>query len=235
MAQSTAAIDQDEITVLRELALDGAIDGELKISCAGLADQLHVSTQTASRRLQLLDEEGYLSRELVADGQWVEITDDGERLLRQEYEQYRRLFEVDPTVSLRGRVTDGMGEGRHYISLEGYRTQFIERLHYEPFPGTLNLTLDEESIRRRPRLEALTPVQIDGWETDERTFGPAVCYPATVETVDETYERAHAIVPERTHHDDGNLELIAPEKLRTVLELSDDQWLDITIHSEEHQ
>ena len=183
----------------------------------------------------MLDDEGYLSRELVADGQWVVITDDGERLLRQEYEQYRRLFEVDPAVSLRGRVTDGMGEGRHYISLDGYQRQFIERLHYEPFPGTLNLTLDEESVRRRPRLEALSPVQIDGWESDERTYGPAICYPATVDAGDRQYDQAHAIVPERTHHDEGNLELIAPEKLREVLNLSDDQWIEITIHSEDHQ
>lgn len=229
MAQASVAVDQDEIAALRHLALAGGIDGEIKISCSDLAGQLDVSTQTASRRLQGLDEAGLLRREFVSDGQWVAVTEAGERSLRREYETYRRLFESDPTVTVCGRVTDGMGEGRHYISLPGYNRQFIERLDYEPFPGTLNLTLDEESVRRRSRLEALEAIPIDGWEDEERTYGPAVCYPATVATDGDTYEQAHAIVPERTHHDMDNLELIAPEKLRDVLSLADDEWIDVTI------
>lgn len=228
MAQASITVDQDEIAALRHLALAGGIDGEVKVSCADIATDLDVSTQTASRRLQRLDEAGLLARELVADGQWVAVTDGGERALRGEYETYRRLFESEPSVVLRGRVTDGMGEGRHYISLPGYRRQFIERLGYEPFPGTLNLTLDEESVRRRGRLDALEAIPIDGWEDEERTYGPTICYPATISAGEGTYDRAHAIVPERTHHDEDNLELIAPDKLRDTLSLADDEWIEIT-------
>lgn len=229
MAQASVAVDQDEIAALRHLALSGGLDGEIKVSCSDLAGELDVSNQTASRRLQRLDDADLLTREFVSDGQWVAVTDEGERTLRREYETYRRLFESDPAVTVRGRVTDGMGEGRHYISLSGYMRQFVDKLGYEPFPGTLNLTLDEESVRRRSRLEAIDAVPIDGWEDEDRTYGPAVCYPARVEAEGGTYERAHAIVPERTHHDEDNLELIAPEKLRDVISLSDDEWIDVTI------
>lgn len=229
MAQTAAPVGRDEITVLRDLAIDGGLEGEIKISCAGLADRLDVSNQTASRRLQRLDDAAYLRRELVPDGQWVTVTEAGERVLRREYETYRRLFEAEPSVTLHGRVTSGMGEGRHYISLEGYRRQFVDRLGYEPFPGTLNLTLDEESLRRRGRIESLPSIPIDGWEDDERTFGPAVCYPASVTAAGGSYDDAHAIVPERTHHDEDNLELIAPEKLREELSLSDDEWIEVSI------
>ena len=233
MVQATA-VAPAEITALRQLAADGGLEGETKISCAGLAGRLDVSNQTASRRLQSLDDAALIARELVPDGQWIEVTERGEQLLRSEYEAYRRLFETAPAVVLRGRVTAGMGEGRHYISLEGYHVQFVDRLGYEPFPGTLNITLEEESVRKRARLEALTSIPIDGWEDEDRTYGPAVCYPAAVDNLaGDRYEQAHAIVPERTHHDESNLELIAPKKLRDVLSLADEDTIEITITSGE--
>jgi riboflavin kinase len=128
-----------------------------------------------------------------------------------------------------------MGEGRHYITLPGYMAQFEDRLGYEPFPGTLNVDLTDASVRRRRALDAMDPVPIDGWEDEDRTYGPAVCYPATVETADgDVYEDAHTIAPERTHHDEDQLELIAPEKLRDALELADDDTVTVTVEDDDH-
>ncbi|WP_435359718.1 DUF120 domain-containing protein [Haloarchaeobius sp. DFWS5] len=233
MSESASfSVGHDELAVAKLLALDGAIDGEVKVSCAALAERLDASNQTASRRLQRLEDAGYVTRETVSDGQWVTITETGERALRSEYEDYRTVFEGRSSVELTGRVTSGMGEGRHYISLSGYMTQFTDRLGYEPFAGTLNVELGSESVRRRAAMESMEPVHIDGWEDDDRTYGPCVCYPATVETVDgERYENAHTIAPERTHHDEDQLEIIAPEKLREVLDLGDDDH--VTVYVEE--
>jgi riboflavin kinase len=242
MSETTAAaVGYDELAALKLVALDGGLAGPTKLSCAGLAERLDASTQTASRRLQRLEAAGLIERDVVGDGQWVTVTEAGETSLRREYTDYRRLFDGETTVTLRGRVTGGMGEGRHYISLSGYMRQFRDRLGYEPFPGTLNVSLDADSVRRRAGVGSLTPVPIDGWEDDERTFGPAACYPARVGVVAdeeddgrsdgdgddgggearETYDGAHIIVPERTHHDDSQLELIAPDRLRDALSLAD--------------
>ena len=227
---ATSAVGQAELAVLKLLALEGGLSGDLKISCSALADQLDASNQTASRRLQRLESATLLERDTVSDGQWVTITDAGERALRAEYEDYRRIFENGTEIELEGMVTGGMGEGRHYISLPGYNRQFEDRLGYEPYPGTLNVDLLEESVRRRSAVSSLEPVPIDGWEDDERTYGPAVCYPATLETADgECYEGAHTIEPERTHHDEDKLEVIAPAKLRDELGLSDDDHLTIYV------
>ncbi|WP_255193335.1 CTP-dependent riboflavin kinase [Natronobeatus ordinarius] len=227
---ATSAVGQAELAVLKLLAIEGGLSGDLKISCSALADQLDASNQTASRRLQRLESATLLERDTVSDGQWVAITDAGERALRAEYEDYRRIFEDGSEIELEGTVTGGMGEGRHYISLPGYNRQFEDRLGYEPYPGTLNVDLLEESVRRRSAVSSLEPVPIDGWEDDERTYGPAVCYPATLETADgECYEGAHTIEPERTHHDDDKLEVIAPAKLRDELDLSDDDHLTIYV------
>ena len=227
---ATSAVGHDELAVLKLLALDGGLVGDVKISCAGLAKGLEASNQTASRRLQRLESAGFLERDTVSDGQWVAITETGERALRTEYEDYRRIFESDGAVDLEGTITSGMGEGRHYISLSGYMAQFEDRLGYEPFPGTLNVELRGDSVRRRSAVDALDPIPIDGWEDDERTYGPAVCHPATVETPDgAVYESAHTIAPERTHHDEDQLELIAPEKLRDVLDLADDDHVTVSV------
>ncbi|MFC7072403.1 DUF120 domain-containing protein [Halovenus rubra] len=228
MAETRRVLDSAEVLTLKHLALVGAIDGEQKLSCAALADRLDASTQTASRRLQQLEEGGFITREVVSDGQWITITDDGARRLRCEYESYRRIFEYDDELVLAGEVTSGMGEGRHYITLPGYMRQFQNKLGYEPFPGTLNVDLTDESIRARTRLDAVEPVVIEGWESDDRTYGPAYCYPAAVTLEEEHYEKAHVITPERTHHGDDHLELIAPERLRDTLALED--GTEVAIH-----
>ena len=237
MSGTVPAVGQDELATLKLVALDGGLVGPVKVSCSELADRLDASNQTASRRLQALDAADHLERDVVSDGQWITVTDDGESALRREYADYRRIFEGRRSLTLRGRVTSGMGEGRHYISLSGYMEQFRDRLGYEPFPGTLNVELDEESARARAGLRSIDGVAIDGWEDEERTFGPATCYPASVRRSDAertaedwSVDRAHVIVPERTHHDEENLELIAPEKLRTELDLEDGTEVTVEIH-----
>lgn len=229
MGQTRQALGSDGVTTLKHLALDGALDGATKLSCAALADQLEASTQTASRRLQRLEEGEYITRDIVGDGQWVEITRAGEQRLQAEYESYRLIFERDIAVELTGAVTSGMGEGRHYITLPGYMEQFREKLGYEPFPGTLNVDLTDESVRSRARLDALEPLTIEGWEGEERTYGPAYCYPASLAADGTTYEGAHVIAPERTHHGDDHLELIAPDELRDTLVLSDGTEVTISV------
>jgi riboflavin kinase len=232
MSQTTERVGHDELATLKLVALDGALEGRATVTCAALADRLDASNQTASRRLQRLEDAEFIERDMTGDGQRVAVTEAGERALQREYADYRRLFEGDADVDLSGVVTSGMGEGRHYISLSGYMEQFRDRLGYEPFAGTLNVELDDESVRARARMDALDPVGIDGWEDDDRTYGPAFCWPATVETVDGTrYTDAHVIAPERTHHGTDQLELIAPDRLRDELGLNDDDH--VTIHVSE--
>ena len=222
-------VGRDELAALKRLAIDGALAGEVKVSCSAFADRLDASSQTASRRLQGLEDAGLIERETVADGQWIALTEAGERALRREYDAYRRLFEGASSVELEGAVTGGMGEGKHYISLPGYMHQFDERLGYEPFPGTLNVDLEDESVRRRGAMETFEPVHIDGWEDDDRTYGPCVCYPATVVADGGEYGSAHVIAPERTHHDEDQLELIAPKKLRDALALDDGDAITVRV------
>jgi len=231
MTESTAVgTDPATMAALKHVALAGGLS-ETKVSCATLGDRLDASTQTASRRLQTLESAGFLEREVVGDGQWVRLTDAGEAALRGEYADYRRLFETDVELVLSGVVTGGMGEGRHYITLPGYAEQFATRLGYEPFPGTLNVELDGESVRRRGEIAGIDAVPIDAWEDDDRTYGAAACYAVTLVANDEQYGAAHAIVPDRTHHDEDKLEVIAPDELRASLDLADDDPIEVRVEA----
>ncbi|ELZ51465.1 hypothetical protein C464_00984 [Halorubrum coriense DSM 10284] len=221
-------VDPAALAALKHVGLVGGLS-ETKVSCAALGDRLDASTQTASRRLQTLESAGYVERDVVSDGQWVRVTEAGEAALRAEYADYRRLFESDIELSLRGAVTGGMGEGRHYITLPGYAEQFHERLGYDPFPGTLNVDLTEESVRRRGEMAGIDAVPIDAWEGEDRTYGAATCYGVTLVAGDERYDEVHAIVPDRTHHDDDQLELIAPDRLRDALDLGDGDSVEVRV------
>ena len=227
---TTAETGPAELAALKHVALAGGLS-ETKVSCSALGDRLGASTQTASRRLQALESAGLVDRDVVGDGQWIAVTDAGEATLRAEYADYRRLFETDVELVLSGAVTGGMGEGKHYITLPGYAEQFETRLGYEPFPGTLNVDLDAESVRRRGEIAGVDAIPIDAWEDENRTYGAATCYAVTVVADGARYEDAHAIVPDRTHHDDGQLELIAPDRLRDALDLTDGDPVEIRIEA----
>jgi riboflavin kinase len=222
-------VDHSELATLKQLALAGALEGEITVSCSSMGDRLDVSTQTASRRLRSLDGSDLIRRTVVGEGQRVSLTTAGRRLLAREHHDYRTLFGADPEPPLSGTVETGMGEGRHYVSLPGYVDQFEERLGYEPYPGTLNVRLDDVSARRYDALSAREGVDIDEWEDGDRTYGAAVCYAAQVSAEGGSYDRAHVLVPDRTGHDEDLVELIAPDRLREALSLTDGSEVSIRV------
>lgn len=229
MASTSATVGYPELATLRQVALAGGLTDETALTDADVAADLDVSKRRVSTHLGSLEAAGLLHRSHGDDGQWLTVTEAGETYLQQEYEVYRQLFEHPAPIELHGEVTSGMGEGRHYIALPGYVEQFVDRLGYEPFPGTLNVELREESIERRDSLTTLDAVPIDAWEGDDRTYGAGSCYPAIVEADGQRYDRAHAIVPDRTHHDESQLELIAPDHLREELRLEDGDELQVRL------
>lgn len=223
-------IQYDELATLKQLARDGAIGREIEISCATMATDLEVSTQTVSRRLRQLENIDFIERERTNDGQLIAISPAGIKALKKEYEEYREIFELHTTIELSGQVTSGMGRGRHFITLPGYMEQFTSRLGYEPFPGTLNVDLDEASTQRRSAIEAFDPIPIESWEDGDDTYGAASCYSVTVETPDgERFDEAHVLIPDRTDHNQTQLEIVAPVKLREELGLADGEQVIVHV------
>jgi riboflavin kinase len=123
-----------------------------------------------------------------------------------------------PSIALEGTVFTGLGEGAYYISKEAYRKQFIEKLGFDPYPGTLNLKLTTDyDIKARNELEAYPAVEVGGFKNEDRTFGPVKCYPVII----DNKVKGALISALRSHYDASVLEIIAPVQLRKHLGLKD--------------
>jgi riboflavin kinase len=198
----------------------GAHRRTAKISTEYLAQKLGISQQTASRYLIELDNQGWIKRTITPEGCLIRITNAGVKELKTLYSTLRFLMEADypPSITLEGTVFTGLGEGAYYISKEPYRKQFIEKLGFDPYPGTLNLKLTTDyDIKARNELEAYPAVEIGGFKNEDRTFGPVKCYPVII----ENKVKGALISALRSHYDASVLEIIAPLQLRKHLDLKD--------------
>jgi riboflavin kinase, archaea type len=206
-----------DIEYLKKLALIGAVNKTVKVSSSEFHKHTGDSSKTAARKLKQLEEERLIERKIVPGGQLIKMTEKGIEILKNEYIEYSRIFSSEPdTLELEGNVLKGLGEGQYYINIPGYRKQFEEKLHFVPFPGTLNVQLSESSSALRNRLREMSAIRIDGFNDGERTFGGGNCYPIRVGGIE-----AAVVVPDRTHYPSDLIEIIAPVKLRDALKLKD--------------
>ncbi len=197
----------------------------VRVSSQLVGCALGASPQTASRRLQSLERQRCIVRTSKPDGQFITITREGEEELKREYADYRRIFEKGAKqYVMTGHVITGLGEGRYYMALGPYREQFAEHLGFEPFPGTLNLRLDQQSIGIRRELDRQEWVKIRGFVADGRTFGEAKCIPCRIRDIP-----CGIVVPGRTHYPEDIIEVVAPVELRPALRVGDSDLVTVEV------
>jgi len=214
--------------LLLKLAEMGAHKRTAKISTEYLAQKIGVSQQTASRNLIELEREKLIERTVTPRGCLIGLTNTGVAKLRTLYSTLRLVMEAayPPSLTLEGTVFTGLGEGAYYVSLNQYRKQFIEKLGFDPFPGTLNLKLTTEyDIKTRQELEAYPGIEICGFKNETRTYGSGKCYPAIINNA----VKGAVVFAFRTHYDHSVIEVIAPMFLRKRLKLKDGQKVKVEI------
>ncbi len=215
--------------MLLKLAEMGAYKRTAKISTEYLAGKLGISQQTASRYLIDLERKGWIQRNITPEGSLIKIEEPGIKELQKLYSNLKLLMEKSypPSVTLEGTVFTGLGEGAYYITKDPYRKQFIERLGFEPYPGTLNLKLSSDyDIKTRMEIEAYPAIEIPGFKNADRTFGLVKCYPATI----DNKVKGALITALRSHYDVSVLEVIAPVCLRKQLNLKDGNKVKVEIY-----
>jgi len=224
----TETHDCRHLFTLLKLAEMGAHRRIARISTEYLAGKLGMSQQTASRYLIELDNKGWIERTITAEGCLIRITDSGVKELQKLYSNLRYLMEIvyPPSVTLEGTVFTGLGEGAYYISKEQYRKQFIEKLGFDPYPGTLNLKLTTDyDIKTRAELDAYPAIEVEGFVNEDRTFGSVRCYPVTI----ENKEKGALLSALRSHYDASVLEIISPVPLRKHLNLKDGHKVKVEV------
>ena len=214
---------------LLKLAEIGAHKRTAKISTEYLAEKLDISQQTASRHMIELERNGWIQRTVTPEGSLIKISDKGTQELNKLYSNLRFLIETayPPSITLEGTVFTGMGEGAYYISKEHYKKQFIEKLGFIPYPGTLNLKLTTEyDLKTRTELEAYPAIEVQGFKNENRTFGVVKCYPATI----GNKIKGALIFALRSHYDSSVLEIIAPVCIRKRLNLKDGYKVKVEVN-----
>ncbi len=213
---------------LLKLAEMGAHRRTAKISTEYLAVKLSTSQQTASRYLIELDNKGWIKRTITPEGCLIKITDAGVKELQKLYSNLRFLMEAayPPSITLEGTIFTGLGEGAYYISKEQYRKQFMEKLGFDPYPGTLNLKLTTDyDVKARSELEGYPAIEVEGFRNEDRTFGNVKCYPAII----ANEAKGALILALRSHYDVSVLEIIAPVFLRKHLKLKDGHKVKVEV------
>lgn len=213
---------------LYKLAELGARSRTVKVSTEYLAEKMGVSQQTASRHLIQLDKSGWIKRTITPEGCLVKITDSGTAELKKLHSGLRLIMEAPypPSVTLEGVLFTGLGEGAYYVTKDGYRKQFIERLGFDPYPGTLNLRLTTEyDMKARSELETYPGIELEGFKDESRTFGSVKCYPAIV----NNRERGALVSALRSHYSSSVVEIIAASFLRGKLKLKDGHKVKVEV------
>jgi len=161
-----------------------------------------------------LENNGFIERLMEGRKISVKITHSGySELVKLNSVLSSSLDKSSPNMELSGSVVSGLGEGAYYMSLKGYTKQFKSKINYIPFPGTLNIKLNQQRDSRTvQQLSDLEGVMIDPFSDGKRTYGWVKCFHAKL----NNSINCELIRLERTHHDNSVIELISKINLRRV-------------------
>ena len=208
---------------LKALKSLGGSRSLISISSSELAEYMKISQQSASRFILELLRGGYIIRQMNGRKQDISITEKGVALLVKEYADLSVILEKPVKMKLYGNVQSGLGEGRYYISRKGYIVQFQEKLGFIPYLGTLNLRIKSGSELSLRRLRSMDGVHIDGFVTDDRTYGPVKLFLGNINGI-----KCAIIFPERSVYSDV-LEIISVDYLRETLGIKDGDELLVEV------
>jgi CTP-dependent riboflavin kinase len=126
---------------------------------------------------------------------------------------------------LLGRLATGIGQGKHFTQLDWARQQFLDKLGIDPFPGTVNLILDDsESMEVWNRLKDTPGIRVDNPNHGPRDCH-ARCYPVSIDgRID-----AAIVLPEVAGYSPVQIEIIAAVGVRDAFDIDDGDSLRLEI------
>ncbi len=211
-------INYFHLLILINLLTLGAIESYIEITSGQLSKVINKSQQTTSKILIELEKEILIERIKNNKKFKVKVTNQGHELIKELHNMIESALDNSKKrIIFKGKIVNGMGEGAYYMSLDGYKKQFKEKLGYEPFPGTLNLKLEEKVYMDKKKEMINYPnIYINGFSDKTRSFGWVKCYPAILSSDVKTKDKKNfqidsaVLLLERTHHDNSLMEVISP-------------------------
>jgi riboflavin kinase len=216
------------ILTLSYLLSKGAKHNYVTITTDSLGKNIKKSQQSASKHLLELEQNQFIERIISGRNISIKITSKGfSEMVKLSTILQKSLNSFPSHVEIKGTLVSGMGEGAYYMGLKGYTKQFKSKIGYVPFPGTLNVKINQkihqEAIKQFVNLNG---IDINSFSDGKRTYGWVKCFPAKINnSVD-----CNLILLERTHHDNSVVELISKLCLRKTAKLKDGSKISIKIH-----
>jgi len=197
------------ILTLAYLLSKGARHNFVQITTSSLGKSLKKSQQAASKYILELENGGFIDRLMTGRKLSIKITQKGYSELVKLHSVLGFSLNSSPSsIELSGSVISGLGEGAYYMSLNGYTKQFKVKIGYIPFPGTLNIKLNQ--LQNIQQLDDLDSIIVDPFSDGKRTYGWVKCFHAKLNNT----INCELIRLERTHHDNSVIELISKMNLR---------------------
>ena len=116
-------------------------------------------------------------------------------------------------MKIDGEVTTGLGKAAYFLSQEFYTKEFEKNLGFVPYPGTLNVVVDEQHLDEINKIKD----ECQNLIKPDTEFG-AVKY---IEARLNDKVEGAIVFPAKTTHEEHYLEFIAENKLRDELNLDD--------------
>jgi riboflavin kinase len=123
-------------------------------------------------------------------------------------------------LRFKGKVFSGKGEGAEYLNLSWASKQIEEKLRFTPYPGTLNIRLDEKSIKIRKALKDEGGTEI----LPAPGFCPGKIFEATVMKV-----KCAVVIPEVPGYPEDVLEVVSSTNLREKLHLVNGSQVEVKV------
>ena len=219
------------IVILSELLLCGAKNNFVELTTNEIAKKIKRSQQLASKELLDLEFFGCIKRNKKRKKYTIKVTEKGYQEVYDHFLFLKTAVEsFKHVIDFEGHIITGMGEGAYYMSLDGYKKQFKEKLGYEPYPGTLNIKLNSMLfVEARKEMLKYPSINIEGFSDQSRTFGWVKCYPASIN--DSKNINSSILILERTHYDDSIIELIAPFSIKEQFSLKNGDYVKLKVNT----
>ena len=122
-------------------------------------------------------------------------------------------------MKIEGEVTTGLGKAAYFLSQEFYIKEFKKNCGFIPFPGTLNIIVDEKYLLKINEIKN----NCENLIKPDTEFG-AVKF---IDAVLNDKIKGAIVFPAKTVHEENYLEFISKNKLRDELGLEDGNVVSI--------
>jgi len=130
---------------------------------------------------------------------------------------------MDTQATLSGKIVSGAGKAAYFTQLDWVQKQCTEKLHFKPYPGTLNIEVGESSLYLLEKLQKEEGIKL---LSPNPNFCNARSLKASLKNV-----RGAIIIPDEdvNIHGKNIVEMIAPVSIKETLSLRDGDGVTLTV------